>query len=80
MFLWAFAIWDLTYYAALRATIAWPARLSDMDVLFLIPVPWISQVWFPVLVSTLSVAAVLLGRKRLVSMRTHEDDRLKRLP
>jgi hypothetical protein len=64
MFLWAFALWDLTYYATLRVTIAWPARLSDTDVLFLIPVPWISQVWFPVLVSTLSVAAVLLGTKR----------------
>lgn len=65
MFLWAFALWDVTYYAALRVTIAWPARLTDTDVLFLIPVPWISQVWFPVLVSSLSVVAVLIGTKRV---------------
>jgi hypothetical protein len=80
VFLWAFAIWDLTYYAALRATIGWPARFTDMDVLFLIPVPWISQVWFPILVSSLSVAAVLLGRSRVVAMATHETDRVHRLP
>jgi hypothetical protein len=73
IFLWVFAIWDLTYYATLKATIAWPARLTDLDVLFLIPVPWISQVWFPVLVSALSVAAVLLGRKRIPRVRRHED-------
>jgi hypothetical protein len=65
IFLWTFAIWDLTYYAALRATIAWPTRFTDLDVLFLIPVPWISQVWFPLLVSTLSIAAILLGSKRV---------------
>jgi hypothetical protein len=65
LFLWTFAIWDLTYYAALRATIAWPPRFTEMDVLFLIPVPWISEVWFPVLVSSLSIAAVLLGTKRV---------------
>ena len=64
MFLWTFAIWDLTYYATLRATIAWPTRLTDLDVLFLIPVPWISQVWFPLLVSALSVVAVLFGTNR----------------
>jgi hypothetical protein len=64
IFLWTFAIWDLTYYATLRAVIAWPTGFTDMDVLFLIPVPWISRVWFPILVSSLSVAAVLVGSKR----------------
>src|SRR5690349_9352956 len=43
-FLWTFAIWDTTYYAGLWATVRWPQSLLSSDVLFLIPVPWISQV------------------------------------
>jgi hypothetical protein len=62
VFLWAFAIWDVIYYAALWATVRWPLSLKDPDVLFLIPVPWLSPVWFPLLVSGLAVAAVLLTR------------------
>lgn len=62
-FLWTFAIWDLTYYATLYATVRWPSLLTDPDVLFLIPIPWISPVWFPLLVSTLCVAVVLLSRR-----------------
>jgi hypothetical protein len=44
------------------ATVRWPLSLKDPDVLFLIPVPWFSPVWFPLLVSGLAVAAVLLTR------------------
>jgi len=62
LFLWTFAIWDITYYAALWATVRWPLSLRDTDVLFLIPRPWISPVWFPLLVSALAVAAVLFTR------------------
>ena len=62
VFLWVFAIWDIVYYTALWATIRWPLSLQDPDVLFLIPVPWFSPVWFPLLVSALAVAAVLLTR------------------
>ncbi|HEX8814712.1 MAG TPA: hypothetical protein VF753_04350 [Terriglobales bacterium] len=58
MFLWMFAVWDISYYAGLWATIRWPASLTDLDVLFLIPVPWLAQVWFPVLVSGLTMVAV----------------------
>jgi hypothetical protein len=57
-FLWAFALWDVAYYAGLWAIVRWPASLKDPDVLFLIPVPWIAQVWFPVLVSGLTLVAV----------------------
>ncbi|PYX78064.1 MAG: hypothetical protein DMG70_32965 [Acidobacteria bacterium] len=64
VFLWTFAIWDMVYYAALWATVRWPLSLNDPDVLFLIPVPWVSPVWFPLLVSALSLAAVLLSRVR----------------
>ena len=62
VFLWTFAIWDGTYYAALWSTVGWPGSLGDADVLFLIPRPWISPVWFPLLVSALAVLAVLLAR------------------
>jgi hypothetical protein len=64
-FLWMFAIWDVMYYAGLWATVRWPQSLVTEDVLFLIPVPWTSQVWFPLLVSGLCMAAVVAGRKRL---------------
>ncbi len=60
-FLWSFAIWDITYYIGLWATLRWPSSLKDYDVLFLIPVPWVSQVWFPVLVSSLSMLAVVVS-------------------
>lgn len=66
MFLYVFALWDLSYYAGLRATIGWPPSLLTDDVLFLIPGPWISQVLYPVLVSGLTALAVL-GARRLRS-------------
>ena len=69
VFLWAFAIWDIVYYTALWATIRWPLSLKDTDVLFLIPVPWFSPVWFPLLVSGLAVAAVLLTRAKAGRLR-----------
>jgi len=62
VFLWTFAVWDIVYYAALWATVRWPLSLRDPDILFLIPVPWLSPVWFPLLVSVLALAAVLLVR------------------
>ncbi len=64
VFLWTFAIWDITYYAALWTTVRWPLSLRDADVLFLIPRPWISPVWFPLSVSALAILAVLLARAR----------------
>lgn len=67
-FLWAFAVWDMVYYAALWATIRWPHSIRDPDVLFLIPEPWFAPVWFPVLVSALALAAVLLTRANSVEL------------
>ena len=63
VFLWTFALWDLSYYAGLWATIRWPTSLNDLDLLFLIPVPWVAQVWFPVLVSALTLLVVVLSRR-----------------
>jgi hypothetical protein len=68
MFLWTFAVWDISYYAGLWATVRWPSSLKDLDVLFLIPVPWISQVWFPIIVSVLTLVAVLAAWKKEVSI------------
>jgi hypothetical protein len=62
VFLWTFAIWDIMYYAALWGTVRWPLSFKDPDVLFLIPVPWLSPVWFPILVSALAMGAVLVSR------------------
>jgi hypothetical protein len=65
-FLWAFAFWDLFYYIGLWTTVRWPTSLKDLDVLFLIPVPWIAQVWFPVLVSLLTLLVIALCRREQV--------------
>jgi len=62
-FLFAFAIWDAAYYFWLWVIIRWPGSLATIDVLFLIPRPWTSPVWFPVVVSSLTVLAVLAGRR-----------------
>jgi len=64
IFLWTFAVWDISYYAGLWVTVRWPSSLKDLDVLFLIPVPWLSQVWFPILISVLTLVAVLAAWKR----------------
>ena len=57
-FLWTFAFWDVFYYVWLRLTIGWPSSFLDSDVLFLIPVPWVAQVWFPILVSGLTALVI----------------------
>jgi hypothetical protein len=62
MFLWTFAIWDIAYYLGLWALVRWPASLRDTDVLFLLPVPWLAPVWFPLAVSGLMILAVLFSR------------------
>jgi hypothetical protein len=62
IFLWCFAIWDAAYYAGLWVTIRWPNSLAATDVLFLIPVPWYAQVWFPLLIDAAVLAAILFAR------------------
>src|SRR5260370_9729268 len=70
VFLWTFAIWDIVSYAPLWATSTCPLSLSDPDILFLIPVPWVSPVWFPLLVSALPPPSVLLVR--VTPSQSHE--------
>lgn len=59
-FLWTFAFWDLFYYLSLYILIGWPPTLKTIDVLFLIPVPWIAPVWFPAGVSSLTIIAIFV--------------------
>jgi hypothetical protein len=64
VFFWTFAFWDLSYYFGLWSFLKWPTSLTTTDVLFLIPVPWISQVWFPMLISVLVILAIVSRMKR----------------
>lgn len=57
-FLWTFAFWDLFYYGSLYVLIKWPPTLKTIDVLFLIPKPWIAPVWFPIGVSSLTIIVI----------------------
>jgi hypothetical protein len=57
-FLWTFAFWDLFYYMSLYILIKWPSTLITIDVLFLIPKPWISPVWFPIGISSLTIIVI----------------------
>ena len=57
-FLWTFAFWDLFYYLSLYILIKWPPRFTTIDVLFLIPKPWIAPVWFPIGVSALTILII----------------------
>ena len=59
-FLWTFAFWDLFYYLSLYILIKWPPKLTTIDVLFLIPKPWIAPVWFPISVSSLTIIIIAI--------------------
>jgi hypothetical protein len=54
-FAYIFAIWDLSYYAALWLFEGWPTSLYDWDLLFVIPVPWFSPVLVPVVISCVGI-------------------------
>jgi hypothetical protein len=59
-FLWTFAFWDLFYYLSLYILIKWPPTLTTIDVLFLIPKPWIAPVWFPIGISGLTILIITI--------------------
>ena len=58
--LFAFGIWDIFYYVALKLLIGWPASLLTWDLLFLIPVSWLGPVLAPVLNSVTMILMALL--------------------
>ena len=59
-FLWTFAFWDLFYYLSLYMLIKWPPKLTTIDVLFLIPKPWIAPVWFPISISGITILIIAI--------------------
>jgi hypothetical protein len=65
-FLWTFAFWDLFYYLSLYILIKWPPKLNTIDVLFLIPRPWIAPVWFPIGISLTTI--IVIGSMYLFSV------------
>lgn len=60
IFLWTFAFWDLFYYLSLYLLIKWPPKLTTIDVLFLIPRPWIAPVWFPIAISSITIIVIAI--------------------
>jgi len=60
IFLWVFAFWDLFYYVSLYLLIKWPPNFKTIDVLFLIPRPWIAPVWLPIGISTMIIIAIVV--------------------
>ncbi len=59
-FFTCFGIWDITFYLWLKLLLAWPASILTWDILFLLPVPWVSPVLAPVIVSVSMISAGLL--------------------
>jgi hypothetical protein len=55
----AFGVWDLVFYASLKALIGWPASIFTWDLLFLLPVPWTGPVLAPSIVAaTLTIGGI----------------------
>ena len=62
-FMFSFGVWDVFYYIWLKVLLNWPASLFDWDILFLIPIPWISPVIAPVSDSLLMIIfSILISR------------------
>jgi len=62
--LFAFGVWDIFYYIALKIMIGWPASLLTWDLLFLIPWSWVGPVLAPVINSlTMIFMAVFIVRR-----------------
>jgi hypothetical protein len=59
-FFLAFGLWDIFYYFWLKVFLNWPPSLFTLDVLFLIPVPWVGPVLAPMLVSLFFIVSSLL--------------------
>lgn len=64
-FLFLFGVWDIFYYLWLKVFINWPDSLLTDDLLFLIPVPWISPVLAPVLVSIVFISFSIFALKKI---------------
>jgi hypothetical protein len=54
-FLLAFGIWEIFYYIFLYIILRWPPSLFTIDILFLIPKPWVAPVILPIGISIIMV-------------------------
>jgi len=63
--LFAFGIWDIFYYVALKLLLGWPASLLTWDLLFLIPVSWLGPVLAPIInsLTMILMAMLFIGRQ-----------------
>lgn len=59
-FMISFGVWDIFFYIWLKLFIDWPKGLMTWDLLFLVPVPWVSPVLCPVLISLAMIAVGLV--------------------
>jgi hypothetical protein len=72
-----FGAWDIGYYAWLHVFSGWPPSLGTVDLLFVLPVPWVGPIWSPVVVSAaligvgLTAAFLLRSDRRLSVKRLH---------
>ncbi len=64
-FLVTFGIWDIFYYVWLKVLLDWPSALFDLDILFLIPTPWIGPVIAPLIISFFMVATGIVMIKKV---------------
>ena len=53
-------MWDIFYYVWLKLFINWPASFLTDDLLFLIPVPWISPVLAPIIISIILIVMSII--------------------
>jgi len=62
--LWMFGLWDLLYYAFLRYLTGFPSRFQDLDLVFLVPRPWVAPVGSACLAAfACAVGAQVLSRR-----------------
>lgn len=55
-----FGIWDIFYYIWLKVFLNWPESLLSWDILFLIPVPWVSPVLAPIIIAvSITIASII---------------------
>jgi hypothetical protein len=66
-FCFAFGVWDVVYYIALWGLSGYPT-LTQSDVLFLIPVPWIAPVWAPMAFAAILILIGVFGVARQRAM------------
>jgi hypothetical protein len=64
-----FGAWDIGYYAWLHVFTGWPPSPTTVDLIFLLPVPWVGPVCSPALVSAAAIDVGLVAAKTLRSGR-----------